>query len=72
MKKYNCFEELRATFGAETEFTCEGEVFGLCRVDTYENKSRIKGIHIININYGIKIRVYLKYIMKQYTYYVKE
>ena len=70
MKKYNCFEDLRSTFGAENIFECEGDVFDLRRVDTYENKSRIKGIHIININHGVKIRIYHRYLMTQYTYYV--
>ena len=70
MKKYTCFEEICDTFGAENIFECEGKVFDLRRVDTYENKGRIKGVHIININHGVKIRVYLKHIMKQYTYYV--
>ena len=72
MKSYNCFEDLRTTFGAENIFECEGEVFDLRRVDTYENKSCIKGIHIINTDNGIKIRVYHKYIMQQYTYYVSK
>ena len=59
MKKYNCFEELRVTFGAETKFTCEGETFKLKIIEKFTNFSSLHmAVLLNNIGNNLLIRVY--------------
>ena len=69
MKKYDCFEELRATFGAETKFTCEGETFQLKNAKKYTNFTELHmGVLINNVGDDLLIRLYTPRHIYHYLY----
>lgn len=69
MKKYNCFEELRAAFGAETKFTCEGETFKLKSTEKYTNFTELHmAVRLNNIGNDLLIRVYTPKYVYHYLY----
>lgn len=68
MKKYNSFEELRATFGAEDKFTYGSRKFKLKSIEKFTNFSQLHmGIMLINAN-DLFIKLYTPKYIYHYTY----
>ena len=69
MKVYNCFEELRANFGAEQKFECESETFKLKKIEKYTNFTEIHiGVLLNNIGNDLLIRLYTPKYVYHYLY----
>ena len=69
MKKYNCFEELRATFGAEKKFECEGETFKLKSIEKYTNfTDKHLCVMLNNVGNDLLIRLYTPKYVYHYLY----
>lgn len=70
IKKYNCWEDVKETFGTDVLFECEGEMFLMTDVHVFRVNNSDEFITIDNTCYpnGVIISVIQNHACSQYTY----
>lgn len=70
INKYNCWEEVKETFGADVVFECEGEMFLLTDVHVFRVVNSGEFVTVDNTRYpnGVIVSIIQNHACSQYTY----